>query len=73
MLSVGEVIFNAAVLGSLLVLFPFIFRWAYRLEPDPFDRRQVARQRNCRLYVFIVPALAGVETLRLALEISSLH
>jgi hypothetical protein len=73
LVAVGSVVFNAAVLGGLLVLYPFVFRWAYRLEPDRFDKRQVARQRNCRVYVFIVPGLAIVEVLRLILEISDLH
>jgi hypothetical protein len=73
LLPVGEVVFNAAVLAGLLVLYPFIFRWAYRLQPDPLDKRQVARQRNCQVFVFIVPGFAIVQALRLILEISSLH
>lgn len=71
--SVGEVVVNATVLVGLLVLYPLILRWAYGLRPEPFDRRQVARQRNCRVFAFIVPGFAIVQLLRLVVEISSLH
>jgi hypothetical protein len=70
-LSVGEVVFSGVALG-VLVLYPFIFRWA-GLEPDPFDERQVARRRNCRVLVFTVPGLILVQVLRLVLDISNLH
>jgi TRAP-type C4-dicarboxylate transport system permease large subunit len=70
--SVGEVFFNGIALGVLLVLYPFIFRWAGQ-EPDPFDERQVARRRNCRVLVFTVPGLILVQILRLVLDISKLH
>lgn len=65
-------IFNAAALAALLILYPFIFRWA-GLVADPFDKRQLARQRNCRVLVFTVPGLILVQVLRLILDISRLH
>ena len=71
-LSVGEVVFSGVALGVLVVLYPFIFRWA-GLEPDPFDERQVASRRNCRVLVFTVPGLILVQVLRLVLDISNLH